>query len=754
VIGKKIQPELAEQLNSATSGLLPTTTLDNARVYTVFYRSSPTGWSAVIGVPMEQVDGPTRQLILFVVAGGLAVAALGAGVAFVIARRLRRLREAEVAVQQTLEKRVEERTEELRESEQRFRSVVDNSPNAVVLKDLEGRYRLVNRRYTEWFGLRPEEVYGKHTDDVHPKFYADKSDAEDREVLATGKNQVIERQLRFVDGTVHTVTATKFPVTGHGGRPIGVGLVAVDITLRKQAEAALRESEEKLRGAIANTGIGMMIRNQRDRTLVANDALCRMLGYTREEMVDIHFNDITHPDDREESRQLRKRMHAGEFDSLQSTKRLITKSGETIWVINNLSTIRGADGKPAFNINFYQDLTETKKTEEQLANALKLQALGQLTGGVAHEFNNLLLAITSSLGVLETKLEEEGREKDLGRFVKHALSAAFRGGGLTAQLVSYMGAARVSPKIVRVEEVITRSTDLLRPLLGEKIAVDLRVADHLWDVRVDEGQLHQALLNLALNARDAMPDGGKLIVEAANVRVDARYVGNRGYEVNFGDYVMIAVTDTGEGMSEEARERAFDPFFTTKEVGKGTGLGLSMVFGFVRRQSAGFLDIESELGRGTTVRIHLPRAKADAAPAAEKATAETPSPKTGRKLGTLLVLEDDALVLSGLKDALGQSGYTVLLASNGDEALDYHRSGRPIDLILADIMVPGKMNGIAVTQLIQKDRPETQVIYMTGHTDEGLMTAGLPKDAVVLRKPFKIAVFLEKARELRERVRH
>jgi PAS domain S-box-containing protein len=747
-LGRPISSTLAERLDAGASGMFPTTSLDGVPVYTVFSLSPVTGFAVSLSIPQEEVDAPNRRLILFVIISGLAVAALGAGVAFVIARRLAQVSESEHRIHHELEKRVQERTTALRNSEERFRSFIENSPSAVALKDLEGRYQLVNRTYTEWLGVGREDIIGRTTFDLHPHAFAKESRLEDEEVLRTGQAKEVEHKVRFADGTIHSAVATKFPVFGFEGQTIGVGLVANDVTLRRKAEAALRESEEKLRGAFANTGIGMMIRNMRDRTLVANDAICRMLGYTREELETLHFNEITHPDDRETSHKLRDRMFGGEFDRYQTTKRLIKKTGEPVWVLNNLSSIRGDDGKPLFNINFYQDLTETKKTEEQLANALKLQALGQLTGGVAHEFNNLLLAITTSLGVLETKLT--GQE-DLARLVRHALAAAFRGGGLTAQLVSYMGVGRVTPTVLQIDDVIARSTELLRPLLGENVAIQTRFPDGLWSVRVDEGQLHQTLLNLALNARDAMQDGGSLTFEAANVSVDATFGAGRRYDVRPGDYVMMAVSDTGSGMSQEARDRAFDPFFTTKEVGKGTGLGLSMVFGFVRRQSGGFLDIESEIGRGTTVKIYLPRVDGAAASARPEERREAPSPAKRRNLGTILIVEDDALVLGGLREALDPFGYTVLSASTGAEAIALHRSGKPIDLILADITLRGGMDGITVVQTIQKDRPETPVIFMTGHTDDGIMKSGLPKDAVVLRKPFKIGVFLDKARELRAR---
>ena len=492
-----------------------------------------------------------------------------------------------------------------RESEERFRAVVDNSPAAISLKDTEGRYLLANRRYEEWFGISREDIAGKTCYDIYPEERADIISAQDRKALATGAVGERTAKTVFADGTKHTLLVTKFPVPGSDGKPVAICGINTDIT---------------------------------ERTLL----------------------------------------------------------------------------------------------HEQLAAAQKMEALGQMTGGVAHEFNNLLMIIAANLQLLEE--EVEGMESPTRR-VQKALKTVFKGGELTQHMLSYVGRQTLSPKVIDVNAFVADTVQMLRPMVGETIAIETVTGDDVWPVLVDPGGLDSALLNLVINARDALPDGGKITIETANLRLDEAAAARRPYKVVPGNYVMLSVTDDGTGMTPDVIERAFDPFFTTRDIGKGTGLGLSMVFGFVRRQSGGFIDIESTPRQGTTMRLYLPRIQAGAAETPEPAEA-TEEPVRGG--ATVLVVEDNTEVLDVTVELLEKLGYRVFYANNGREALTLLEKSDRIDLLLTDLVMPGGMDGVDLALAVQRTRPTTRVVFMSGYPDEATATEGVHESgAPLLHKPFK-----------------
>ena len=387
-----------------------------------------------------------------------------------------------------------------------------------------------------------------------------------------------------------------------------------------------------------------------------------------------------------------------------------------------------------------RDVTAQREAEAQLRQAQKIEAVGRLTGGVAHDFNNLLTVIVGNADVLAELCAGDDRRGDLARGI---LSAATRGSELTKQLLAFSRQQALEPRRIDVNALVQGMDSLLRRTLGEDI--DLRTVEdrQLWPAVADPAQLESAILNLAINARDAMPDGGRLMIETRNVHLDEDYAA-RHAEVKAGDYVMVAVTDTGCGMPPEVAERAFEPFFTTKEIGKGTGLGLSMIYGFMK-QSGGHVKIYSEVGLGTTMRLYLPRAAADA-PAIAASAAHTDVP-TGSE--TILVVEDDVDVRLFVVAQLESLGYRVLAAEDGVRAKKILSGPERLDLLFTDVIMPGGMTGKQLADEAVRERPQLKTLYTSGYTENTIIHQGrLDPGVQLLSKPYRRADLARKVRQV------
>lgn len=378
-------------------------------------------------------------------------------------------------------------------------------------------------------------------------------------------------------------------------------------------------------------------------------------------------------------------------------------------------------------ISVRTDVTEHRALEAHLHQAQKMQAVGQLTGGIAHEFNNLLQVVAGNLDILaETVPANDDTERQLQTLRK----TVTRGSELTDRLLSFSRQQMLAPKAVEIGGVLADMQSVLSPALGEMIEIGIDVVPDAWPAEADPGQLENALLNLALNARDAMPDGGLITLSAANVHLDEDAAAMHE-EATPGDYVKISVTDNGNGMTEEDQQHAFEPFFTTRDIGKGTGLGLSMVYGFAQ-QSGGFAEIVSQSGEGTTVHLYLPRLEGMATVAKGEDADETLL--SGE--GTILLVEDDADVQQAFAFQLTSLGYDLIEAQNGADALAIVESGRSFDLLFTDIVMPGGLSGIDLAQRLRQLQPDLKVIFTTGYSDEIVAGSGpLEDDAIVLRKP-------------------
>ncbi|ABD87241.1 ATP-binding protein [Rhodopseudomonas palustris] len=400
-------------------------------------------------------------------------------------------------------------------------------------------------------------------------------------------------------------------------------------------------------------------------------------------------------------------------------------SGKTVHVMGSAHPIRGAEGARAGVVVVYRDVTATKEIERQLHQSQKLDAIGQLTGGVAHDFNNTLTVITGTAEILFESLADRPNLQQIAKMID---DAAGRGAELTKHLLAFARRQPLQPRNVDVNTLVLNTAQLLRPTLGEQIEIESMLGNDAEPAHIDPSQLSTALLNLAVNARDAMPNGGKLTLETGNVVLDETYA-HANPEVTPGPYVMIAVSDSGTGISAAILDKVFEPFFTTKDVGKGTGLGLSMVYGFVK-QSNGHIKIYSEEGYGTTIKLYLPRASADA-----EELAPTAPIKGGSE--TVLVVEDDAMVRNFVVTQLRSLGYKTLTAANGAETLAQIDAGATFDLLFTDVIMPG-LNGRQLAEAVKQRRPATKVLYTSGYTENAIVHHGrLDPGVLLLPKPYR-----------------
>ena len=391
---------------------------------------------------------------------------------------------------------------------------------------------------------------------------------------------------------------------------------------------------------------------------------------------------------------------------------------------------------------FTEDITERLRLEVQLKQAQKMEAIGQLTGGVAHDFNNLLTVI---IGNSEVLLEELRDDEPRRKLLEPVIAAAERGASLTQLMLAFARRQPLEPTTFDINEVVTRMNSLLRRTIGESVEIDLRLTQPLWKVTADIRQLESAVANIVLNARDAMPNGGMLMIETANADLSADYVA-RNIGVNPGRYVMLALTDTGTGIAPELRDRIFEPFFTTKEIGKGTGLGLSMVHGFVK-QTGGHIKVYSELGHGTTLKIYLPRADDDEEMSSEPGMRGLLRVAVG--VETILVVEDDPHVRVLTAQQLRRFGYHVTEAADGPSALRaVEQHGAP-DLLFTDVIMPGGLTGRQLADRIKEIKPAIKILFTSGYTEDAILHQGrLDPGVHLLQKPYRSDKLAQKVREV------
>ncbi|MBL0407500.1 GAF domain-containing protein [Microvirga aerilata] len=525
-----------------------------------------------------------------------------------------------------------------------------------------------------------------------------------------------------------------------------------ELEQRRQAEESLRDLnttlEQRITEAVAERN--MVWRTSQDLFVICgfdgfyrslNPAWAHALGYAPDELIGTRFDALVHPDDVPATRREFERLVVGsiirDFDL-----RLRSKEGAYRWY--SWTCVPQGDVFYAAG----RDMTERKQLEAQLRQSQKMEVVGQLTGGIAHDFNNLLTVVTGNLDMLHRKVGTSGDHR-LIRNVENALEGARRAAQLTHRLLAFSRQSPLQPETVDINKLVGGMSDLLQRTLGENISIETVMAGGLWRTEADPNQLENAILNLAVNARDAMPEGGKLTIETANAHLDEAYAASTNGEVKVGQYVMVSVSDTGAGMTPDVRAKVFEPFFTTKPVGKGTGLGLAQVYGFTK-QSGGHVAIYSEVGHGTTVKLYFPRlARVQDRVQVLQGDPQAAVPALGAG-EMILVVEDEAMVRDFSVSALEDASYRVLTAGDGPTALrllEQHQSD--IALLFTDVVLAGPMNGRRIADEALKVRPDLKVLFTTGYTRNAIVHHGrLDEGVELITKPFTALALAKRVRDL------
>jgi PAS domain S-box-containing protein len=630
----------------------------------------------------------------------------------------------------------------LQMSENRFRQVVEACPSALVMADAAGRIELVNRQAEVMFGYSEAKLMGVSVDVLLPvplrRQHAGLRDSflRDPRARAMGKGRDLYAVTK--DGKPIPVEVGLTPIQIDGETKVLAAIV--DLTERKRGETELQKSEDRFRAIFNSVGDGIFIVDAETGSFIqGNESGAAMLGFAPAELAGLTIADLSAnvpPYTMDDAYVLIERAKAG--DPQRFEWHCKAKDGRLFWAEVTIGyALIGGQG---VLVSTVRDITERRAVDAQLRQALKMEAIGQLTGGIAHDFNNLLAVINGNLELIS---ESTADDPELKEMAGDALRAAGRGADLTYQLLAYSRQQPLEPKMVKLPALVDETAKLLRRTLAETIEIHRDMPADLWPTRIDPGQLQNALVNLAVNARDAMPNGGKLTIEAHNVVLDEEFA-RQNAEVVPGQYVRLAVSDNGAGIPRDVIDRVLEPFFTTKPVGKGSGLGLSMVFGFVK-QSGGHVKIYSEVGKGTTVSLYLPKAQElGAAPAKDDATTDTAA--AGDE--TILVVEDDPMVRKLAVRILTALGYRTLEAEDGPAALQLIGGTDTIDLLLTDVVLPKGISGADIVKKGLEQRPGLKFLYMSGYArDAAINNDLLGSGARLLNKPFPKAELALKVRE-------
>jgi two-component system, cell cycle sensor histidine kinase and response regulator CckA len=578
-----------------------------------------------------------------------------------------------------------------------------------------------------------------------PESWARLSVAKER-TLAHGTPYECDAEVVRTDGTRAWVTSRGETIRNDKGEIIGLRGTTQDITERKQAENALRQSEEQFRAMFELASIGMAQADPRTGHFVrVNQKMCAITGYSEAEMFQIRVPEITHPEDRAKDWEAFQAVVRGEAPDYRMEKRYVRKDGKIAWVNVNMTVIRDADGQPTRTIATIEDVSDRKRLEEQLREAQKLDAIGQLAGGVAHDFNNILAAILMQLGLLQMNPISDPETSQALRDVE---AEARRAASLTRQLLMFSRRSVLEVKPLDLNNIVGDLLKMLRRLIGEHIKLMFDgYTGPLPSVEADAGMLEQVLMNLVVNARDAMPKGGQVTIRT-NVETFGEDASRQNVNRQPGRFVCLAVSDTGIGMNKETLERIFEPFFTTKEPGKGTGLGLATAHGIVA-QHKGWVEVESELGKGTTFRVFLPALAEGVA----RATDETPRGPLQRGRETILVVEDETKVRQTVSQTMRVLGYRVYEAANGQEAITlWQQHGAEVDLLFTDMVMPEGMTGLELAERLQAIKPALRVVISSGYSSEIFQAGGIKQAGVwYLPKPYETETLAETIRACLDR---
>ncbi|MGH9712170.1 MAG: PAS domain S-box protein [Candidatus Acidiferrales bacterium] len=628
---------------------------------------------------------------------------------------------------------------QLLEREELFRLIGENVADMIAVVGLDGRRIFNSLSYERVLGYSQEELKNSSAfEQVHPDDRARLKEASE-EARHTGVGKSLEYRIRHKDGTWRVLESTSSVVHNSAGEPENLVIVNRDITDRKIASEALRLSEASFRSAIENAPYGIYRASTQGRLLRVNPALQKMLGYESPEdlkridpATDLYRNPLEH-------QQLVELFASGKrfADMEVEWKR---RDGTFMKARCSGWPVMGEGDAPACFEIFAEDITEKRLLERQLYVAQKIEAVGRLSGGIAHDFNNLLGVI---IGYSQVLIKRLGAGNPLFEHAEEIEKAGQRAASLTRQLLAFSRQQVLAPAVLNLNALITDMGKMLNRLIGEDIELELKLNTDIGRVKADQGQIEQVIMNLVINARDALPQGGRLVLETVNVSLDETYTRQHpGSKV--GRYVMLSVTDSGTGMTPETLAHLFEPFFTTKERGKGTGLGLATVYGVVK-QSGGYIWVESELGKGSCFKVYLPEIDEPVS----VAVPAVPSTESFRGSETILLVEDADALRKLAYTLLQQNGYHVLAAASGLDALKLVAEKRErIDLLLTDVIMPG-INGRVLAERLAAIQTGLKVLYMSGYThsaiaDHGVLDAGTS----LLHKPFSEEALIQKVREV------
>lgn len=616
---------------------------------------------------------------------------------------------------------------------------------AIYMLDTEGRVASWNPGARRFKGYEPEEIIGEH----FSRFYTPEERALEIPRIAL---ETAEEEGRFEaegwrvrkDGSRFWASVVIDSIRDPEGTLVGFAKVTRDLTERRAAEDELRVSEERFRLLVQSvTDYAIYMLDPKGRINSWNAGAERFKGYSADEIIGEHFSRFYTDEDRAAGMPGIALSTAEGEGRFEAEGWRVRKDGSQFWASAIIDPIRNDANELIGFAKVTRDLTEKRAIEEQLRQSQKMEAVGQLTGGLAHDFNNLLTGISGSLELMQVRIAQ-GRTAELDRYLLAGQGAVKRAATLTHRLLAFSRRQTLDPTATDVNRLLRGLDDLIRRTIGPGIALDFVGASGLWPTLVDLNQLENAVLNLCINARDAMPAGGKLTIETSNRWLDARAA--LKLDLPAGQYVSVCVTDTGTGMTPEVVTRAFEPFFTTKPLGGGTGLGLSMIYGFAR-QSGGQVRIYSELGQGTTMCIYLPRHTEDILHDDDIIVSMPPGPAGAGEV--VLVIDDEPTIRMLIAEVLSEAGYAVIEAPDGPSGLRVLEAASRIDLLVTDVGLPAGMNGRQVADAARVARPDLKVLFITGYAENAVVSGGrLDRGMFVMSKPFPMELLVGRVHDI------
>ena len=618
-----------------------------------------------------------------------------------------------------------------------YEKLLNNLPMMLHCMDGSGRLISANAAWCESLGYTAKDIIGRSFSEFLPMDSRSKLVTEIYpKYLTTSSYRGGQIQIHRKDGTLATVRVSMTAYRGDKGRLERTVCLLENITEVQVAATSVSSHDHRFKAAFAAAAHGLAVVSPKGHIEVANPSLASMLQRDDLESRQVSFEELLHRDDKPAFLSGMRQLLSGEVPVLQQELRLQTAAGRSVICALSTSLVKNDAGETEQLFVQITDLSEREVVNERLQKAQKMEAIGQLTGGLAHDFNNLLTVIIGNLQLLDGKF---GADDKSSRRVSEAIDAARKGSDLTKQLLAVARKQELAPQDVEVNDLVKAMGPLLSRTIGETITLKVQTTAGKTQSLIDPSLLENAILNLAINARDAMEKGGMLTIETQTTALDSFYA-QKHPEVTPGPYVMIAVSDTGAGMSAELLEKVFQPFFTTKPLGQGTGLGLSMVYGFIK-QSGGHISVYSEVGHGTSVKMYLPQ-KSGGTNVAHKtdAISETPAPiAVPQRKRKILVVEDQEAVRAVACGFLEDFGYDIVQAGDGFQALAVLQEEPDIDLMFSDVVMPGGMNGFDLAQAALSLRPDLKVVHTSGYPKGAMVHQDEPrfKEGFIIMKPYR-----------------